>query len=99
MQASWNTKMETWKLKFSHILKYRILGYVQLKDKLLYLIWVQMLLAAKIGIVNLYLFLLIHLAWEKLWEHLWKQALFYSVKERIKGYDTEFTFRASFNYP
>lgn len=43
--------------KFSHTLKYSILEYVQLKDKLLCLIQVQMLLAAKISIANPYLFL------------------------------------------
>lgn len=51
---------------FSHILKYNILEYVQLKDKLLYLIQIQMLLAAKISIANPYLFLSIHLALENL---------------------------------
>lgn len=48
--------------KFSHILKHRFFKYVQLKDKLLHLIQVKMLLAAKISIANPYLFLSIHLA-------------------------------------
>lgn len=69
--------------KFSHVLKYGILEYLQLKENLLYLLQLPMLLTAKISIANLYVFLSIHLAWEKLWKCM-KTCPFYSIKVRLK---------------